>query len=940
MANTAPIWITPPGDLGIIPELEYYELPLDAYDPTASPYPPLRFSLISGSLPAGLEIYDDGRILGIPVLGQIRGVPAAVNRVTNSSFTVRCKNNLNQVADRTFTLTVAGLTPPVIIPTTTNLGTYLDGNYFEIQLDTIEPNSLLTATFSIIAGSLPDGLTLSPTGLIKGYIRPISSDQTTDDQGFDASAFDAYGFDFSGINVSRNFQFTVQADDTVNVDTQNYNLFVLARQNLTADNAVQTVDSSYITADTTTLYTPIILTEAGSLGSIRQNTRFAYKIEAEDFDSDPITYQLVSGSLPTGLTLDPNSGWITGFVPFSSLGSNTFNFGINVYKTGNPTYVSTTKNFSLKILGQISDTVIWNTESNLGSIYNGDISDLYISASTVSNRFIQYNLITTGALPIGLELQADGTITGRVSFEVFQLDGGTITFDNNTTTCDQKYTFTVSVSDSGGYVYDEKEFTITVVERDTAPYENLYCQLLPARSQRDLFYSILNNSDIIPIQYIYRQWDPWYGKNNLRRVLLQTGLNPQQIAEYVSAMTYNHYWKHLQFGNVKTARAQDDNLNTVYEVVYLELLDEVLNTQGLGPNLSITWPANTEGITSVYPNSFPNMYERIGNNIGYQNRSILPKWMTSTQTDGTVLGFTRAFVLCYVQPGKSLEVAYRISEILQDFEYIDFVIDRYEYDSVLSNNFDKEPNAGTGTITANTASNLVVGSGTAFTSELWPGKTLYVSNVSLGVINTVSNATALILTANANSNVSTSSYTYSTNAFIINNFVSGTGNITANTSSPYIQGIVTNIAGTGLISTTINSPVITGIGTAFNTQLFVGKKLYYSGNSLGTITSITNATRLTLDNPSSANLSNISFTADGTTTLFSQDLHVNDTILVNTNVRLGTVKTIHSNTNVELYSNSLSTVSNLSYSHTARDSYTTPTTGDKYLKFPQIGVLS
>lgn len=938
MANTAPIWITPAGDLGIIPELEYYELPLDAYNPAGGAA--VTFTIIAGSLPAGLELYDDGTILGIPVLGEVRGVPAAVSKVTTSTFTIRSKNYLNQVADRTFTLTVAGILPPIIIPTTENLGTYLDGNYVEIQLDAIEPNNILTPVFSIIAGSLPTGLTMSSTGLIKGYIRPITSEQTTDDQGFDATAFDVYGFDFSGINASRNFQFTVQADDSVNIDTQNYTLFVLARQSLTADNTIQTVDSSYITADITTLYSPVIYTEAGNLGSIRQNTKFAYQIEAEDYDADAITYELVSGSLPGGLSLDPNSGWITGFVPYSSLSNNTFNFSIRVYKTGNPTYTSATKNFSLKILGQVSDTVIWNTDSDLGSIYNGSISELYISASTASNRFVQYSLITTGGLPIGLELQADGTIAGRVSFEVFQLDGGTVTFDNNATTWDQKYTFTVSVSDTSGYVYDEKEFSITVIKRDNQPYENLYCQLLPVRSQRDIFYNILNNTDIIPINYLYRQWDPWFGKNNLRRVLLQTGLNPQQISEYISAMTYNHYWKPLPFANVKTARAQDDNFNTIYEVVYLELLDEVVNAQGLGPNLSIAWPANNENISNVYPNSFPNMYERIGDNIGYQNRSILPKWMTSTQSDGTVLGFTRAFVLCYVQPGKSLEVAYRISEVIEEFEYIQFVIDRYEYDSVLSNNFDKDPNTGTGTITGNTASNLIVGSGTAFTTELWPGKTLYVSNVSLGTVATISNANAVILTTNANSNVSSVGYTYSTNAFIINNFVSGTGNITANTSSPYIQGIVTNITGTGLISANINSTIVSGIGTAFSTELAVGKKIYYSGNSIGTITSIQNSSSLAIDAPVTSNLTNVAFTADGTTTLFVQDLHINDTILVNSNVRLGTVKTIHSNTNVELYSNSLSTASNLSYSHTARDTYTTPTTGDKYLKFPQIGVLS
>ena len=284
----------------------FRSIPLDAYNPAGGAA--VTFTKVAGSLPAGLELYDDGRILGIPVLGQIRGVPFAVNKVTTSTFTVRCKNYLNQIADRTFTLTVAGLTPPIIQPTNSNLGTYIDGTYVSIQLESVEPNTLLTPVFSIIAVSLPDGVTITTTGLITGYIRPITSDQTNDDQGFDASAFDAYGFDFSGINVSRNFQFTVQVNDGVNIDTQVYSLYVLARQSLTADNDIQTVDSSYITADVTPLYSPVIYTEAGSLGSIRQNTKFAYQIEAEDFDADAITYEVVTGSLPPGLTLNSSSG--------------------------------------------------------------------------------------------------------------------------------------------------------------------------------------------------------------------------------------------------------------------------------------------------------------------------------------------------------------------------------------------------------------------------------------------------------------------------------------------------------------------------------------------------------------------------------------------------------------------------------------------------------
>ena len=141
----AAIWLTPAGDLGIIPELEYYEIPLDAYNP-AGGY--VGFTLIAGNLPPGLELYDDGRILGIPVLGQVRGVPVPVNKVTTSTFTIRIKNIENKVADRTFNLTVAGIDPPVLVPSSSALGTFIDGTLVDIQLEAVEANPLLTAVFT------------------------------------------------------------------------------------------------------------------------------------------------------------------------------------------------------------------------------------------------------------------------------------------------------------------------------------------------------------------------------------------------------------------------------------------------------------------------------------------------------------------------------------------------------------------------------------------------------------------------------------------------------------------------------------------------------------------------------------------------------------------------------------------------------------------------
>ena len=69
--------------------------------------------------------------------------------------------------------------------------------------------------------------------------------------------------------------------------------------------------------------------------------------------------------------------------------------------------------------------------------------------------------------------------------------------------------------------------------------------------------------------------------------------------------------------------------------------------------------------------------------------------------------------------------------------------------------------AGTGTITADTANSIVVGSGTTFDNNAI-GAVLYLasSNAALGTVESITNATALVLTTNAAANVSANVFNY------------------------------------------------------------------------------------------------------------------------------------------------------------------------------------
>jgi len=201
-----------------------------------------------------------------------------------------------------------------------------------------------------------------------------------------------------------------------------------------------------------------------------------------------------------------------------------------------------------------------------------------------------------------------------------------------------------------------------------------------------------------------------------------------------------------------------------------------------------------------------------------------------------------------------------------------------------------------------------------------------------------------LLSANSSSNVSSASWTYS-NIFIVNNYTTGSGNITANTNSNLVIGQVTYITGSGTISGSSGNNIITGSGTKFSTELAPGKLLYTSltgnltANIIGAVASITSNTSLRLSDPLGSTTSNIGYYADGSTTLFRTEVHQGDVIVAN-GVTLGTVDWIASNTALYFTSNAVSNVGNVSYTHTTRDPYTIPGQGDLYLKFPQVNILA
>ena len=639
---TAPVWITPPGDLGTVVEGEFYQVQLNADNADT-------YSYLAGVLPVGIRVTQYGILEGNPKnYDYIQGVPIEVAQDVTSKFIVRATSSDGTVADRVFEMTVTGQDAPVIDTTPASaLGAYFDGDLVDVQLTATDPDPQDVLSWSYQSGELPSGITISNTGRIRGYIDPFADVDGT--PGFDITNFDMSEWDFRTKAVNKNYEWVTQVTDSKEFDIKTYSLYAVSRNTVTADMDIVSADNvastntnatieQLLDASQTNLRVPALLTESTGLGRVSHDNRFNFQLVGKDFDGDTIDYVLDSGSLPTGLSLDTQSGWITGTIPNFNATETNFTFGIKVRKRDNTAYVSSATSFTITIVGDVDSTVTWPDRDM--TINTGEQSQLDVVATISDGRPVQYELksgstqvvagnfvvgetytiVTSGTtnfiavgsadntvgtiftatgtgtgtgtaslgsnqLPQGLKLNQDGLIVGRVSFENMMFDTGTTTFDKENlytseTTFEQVYSFVARVFSADGVIDTYKKFTITLDATTDKPYESLYARALPSQSQRDIYDNLIQNNDDIPSEDVYRASDYAYGIQTELRTIIAAGLAPVPETDYIEAMSKNFWNNTFRFGEFKTARALNTDGTVKYEVVYVELRD---NKQGIDP---------------------------------------------------------------------------------------------------------------------------------------------------------------------------------------------------------------------------------------------------------------------------------------------------------------------------------------------------------------------
>lgn len=685
-----PTWRTDQGILGVYFSLSPLNIQLKATP--VRPSTEIFYELLSGNLPEGLEtdpVYLD-------ISGKIAGTPKNIISQQKFIFTVRAIDEFKNVSDRTFEMLLIGFDKPKIKTPPGQILTVLDSEFVNYKILYDNPITTNKVSFNISAGSLPPGLYLTSNGNIKGYpAMPKLPDNSP---------------------TKKTYTFSVQLSSPLGKDLQTYSI-TIKNQELSQPKNIRRP----VILNSNPLKEPIsnndpyydyYILEDRTLPTIKANQYFSFKIIGYDFEQSDIVYQY--NGLPPGLVGNNTTGWITGVPIMQGRGISKYKIEVSVAKKNITSIVSDNQIIYLVVKNDLEEDIKFVTEKDLGIVYNGRISSLSISAS--SSLSLNYRIIA-GNLPKNLYMNELGEIIGKVAEQTET----TLTLEGK----NNIYKFTVEAF-SADYpiVKKSQEFTLTINQYYPDPLENIYFKALPNMEGKKLIKNLLTNDDIIPEAYLYRPADPYYGKAKDVSFVHVYGMKSSNINEYINATQKNHYLRKIILGELGTAIATDSVGNTIYEVVYSKIVDNLNNEDDTSVSKTLTWNKNinlrigpwninntdlrindstiktnlSPGEARILnPASLTNMKNELIANIDQNtDDKLLPEWMTTQQANGNTLGYIRAWVICYAKPG----YANTIKNLIENnwghkLNEIEFLIDRFFVDK--SSNYNYNTNFSTPT---------------------------------------------------------------------------------------------------------------------------------------------------------------------------------------------------------------------------------------------------
>ena len=613
------------------------------------------YTLLSGQLPQGLELSSTGTIYGTPI---------SVLNTTTNRFVIR-KSTDNLIEDITYSITIEGSDPPVWVTTAGYLEVgqdneeYIFNNqYLYYQLEAVPNNAPIDTIIRYYIGDndgvLPPGLTLSKDGLISGFV---------------TDTLDLTYYGVTPIEFPRTYEFSVTATDSVHNSKRTFKIVVTSPNVLNYNDTEMPIDITLPTLPSGEIFVaaPQWLMSS-DLGKLRASNHHTIKIEAHDaYPLDgTLVYQLIDNIdeyqiLPKGLNFDPSTGYIYGYLQHQAAVERNYEVTIDAVKTVGPSSKTSRQIFTLSVVGEVENTIQWITDSDLGSIETGSISELAVEAMSLNDRNeIRYSLLG-GELPEGLELKQDGSIAGSPAY-------------NFTGT----YTFTVLARDVYELSDITRQFNVQVIETGNTEYTKIYMKPFLTRDKRRGYLDFTTNQSVFDPKSIFRYFDPNFGIQNEIRIVLEFGIEKLDLERYVSALRENFYRKDFYFGAVKKVIAKKDK-DVVYELIYAEVIDTMINDN----NESVSKIVYSGYDSIYYPSSITNMKNRLKEIVTVDNAYIdvnddlQPRFMKTRQSAlEDFLGYIRVIPICYALPGQGDKIISRIKLSGFDFKQFHFEVDR------------------------------------------------------------------------------------------------------------------------------------------------------------------------------------------------------------------------------------------------------------------------
>ena len=512
-------WITAQGIL----LKDYEEAPVNnifiQVEPTTS-----IIKKIAGEYPLNMDLVyvEPGKYQLISTTGKL----PIVNEETTYYFTLRAENE-DEYSDRWFGITILNKQTDWDMPET--YFEYSETSYVSLQMKLL--NAQGNEEFFKISGEMPPSLLINKSGLIYGIVDEQDKEKT--------------------------FYFTIGV-----------------RRD---DNIILTKDFSIKVVKLSSLNEPIWITEAGFLGVLEYDESSNLFVKAYDQNGLPITYTLsTSGNdnLPPGLSLDENTGKITGRL--STRYTDTWNFTINVtngdYTVSRDFYINT------NVISE-NNKIEWVSESLLGNIAIGN--NVYIQLETNSKKTVNYTIVS-GNLPAGLSFLSTGSINGILEYQEIK-----------------PYSFIVEASNGSNVI--QKEFTINVIK---GLGQNALKCFYYINNEYMVEYNEMKNS--FDTETTYQPLNSKYDINTKPRLDICT-LNCfdkillKHILNFNSTDSY--HWK----------RTVKQDFNNIYSVYYKELqeVNSDSNTYHINGNKTFIKQSETSptgwvteyGNTPIQPNS-------------------------------------------------------------------------------------------------------------------------------------------------------------------------------------------------------------------------------------------------------------------------------------------------------------------------------------------------